>query len=177
MRLVRLLFLLCAMADGTAAGEASSYVALAPGITLETGDSWIDHGERYRLYGVQSCLRGTFYTDRAGDRRDCGEASMAVFAAYIRDTHPKCAAVTTVGTTRYVLCYGTVATQRLDLGTALIVEGYAFAALDAKGLPVQPSYAVAEQAAKERRTGLWQFADVQHPAVLLSRAARQSEGH
>ena len=65
-------------------GAAFSMADMAPRFQLK-------QGRRYRLYGVQTCLRGTTYTDHAGQRRDCGEASLAVLAAYITDTHPVCA--------------------------------------------------------------------------------------
>lgn len=175
MRCLWLLAPLLSFAGGVSA-LAADYRPLAPGVTLETGDSWIDYGEHYRLYGVQSCLRGTFFTNLSGQRQDCGEASIAVLAAFIKDMRPQCAPVTVVDNTRFVLCYGTVGGERLDLATALIMEGYAFAALDAKGLPIHAPYAVAEQQAKARKAGLWQFSDVQHPALLLGRAARQQEG-
>lgn len=152
--------------------NAADYTPLTPEARLETGDSWTRGGERYRLYGIQSCLRGTMFTDRAGQQRDCGEASIAVLAAFIKDTRPKCAPVIIIETTRFVLCYGTVGSQHVDLATALIMEGYVFAALDANGLPVHAPYAVAEQEARARKAGLWQFSDVQHPALLLSKAAK-----
>lgn len=148
---------------------APGYFELRQGVTLETGDTWIDDGRTYRLYGVQSCLRGTYYTNRTGVARDCGEASLVVLAAFIRDTNPVCAAVAQAGSTTYVACYGLVAGNRMDLAVMLVSSGFAFAALDASGLPIHPEYAVIEQDARERRAGLWQFDDVQHPAILLSR--------
>lgn len=175
MRFLKLLvpvaFITCQMT-----AMAADYEPLTTGITLETGDSWIDRGKRNRLYGVQSCLRGTFFTNRSGERRDCGEASMAVLAAFIRDTEPQCAPVAVVDNTRFVMCFGRVGKDRLDLATALITEGYAFAALNSSGLPIHPPYAVAEQQARARKTGLWQFSDVPHAALLLSQAARSLEG-
>jgi endonuclease YncB( thermonuclease family) len=68
-----------------------------------------------------------------------------------------------------VVCYATVGTDRLDLTNVLITSGYAFAALNGEGLPYHVPYAVAEQLARDKRAGLWQFEDVQHPAILLSR--------
>lgn len=164
------------LAAGTAAGAPEGYFELRPGITLESGDSWADAGERFRLYGVQACLRGTFYTDNAGERRDCGEASLAVLAAYIADTHPICAPVARDGDTVHVACYATIGPDRLDLATLLIASGYAFASLRADGLPHHPAYAVVEQGAREGGAGLWQFEDVQHPAILLSKAANARAG-
>jgi endonuclease YncB( thermonuclease family) len=146
------------------------YFDLLPGVTLESGDSWIQQGRRYRLYGVQTCLRGTTYTDHAGQRRDCGEASLAVLAAYITDTHPVCATISAQADTTYVACYATIGADRLDLANILIASGFAFAAVGVDGLPQHAPYAVVEQRAREKRVGLWQFDDVQHPAIVLGRA-------
>ncbi|WP_367118393.1 thermonuclease family protein, partial [Mesorhizobium sp.] len=104
---------------------------------------------------------------------DCGDASLAVFAAYIKDTKPVCAPVAKTADLSYVVCYATLGKDRLDLATMMIASGYAFASLNAEGLPFHPPYAVAEQDARDRRAGLWQFQDVQHPAVLLSRSANE----
>lgn len=152
----------------------SGYFDLTPGIMLDTGDAWQTGAKRYRLYGVQSCLRGTFYTDVSGKKRDCGEASMAVLAAFIKDTRPVCAPVVEVDGLTFVICYAVVGKQRLDLGLMMITKGYAFAALDRDGLPVHAPYAVAEQGARLAGEGLWQFKDIQHPAILLSGAAKRS---
>ena len=147
------------------------YFDLKPGIVLETGDTWNDGQSRYRLYGVQSCIRGTSYTDLQGQTRDCGDASLAVLAAFIKDTKPICAPAARTADLTYVVCYAAVAGERLDLATMLVSQGFAFAALDAKGLPVFPAYSVAEQDARARKAGLWQFSDVKHPAILLSQRA------
>ncbi|HEV2501789.1 MAG TPA: thermonuclease family protein [Mesorhizobium sp.] len=163
-----------ALFAGSGAGTApQGYFDLQPGVTLETGDTWIDEGKRYRLYGVQSCLRGTTYTDRSGEKRDCGEASLAMLAAYIRDTNPVCAPVAKSAGAIFVACYATIGGERLDLANILIASGFAFAALDAGGMPFHAPYAVVEQKARESRAGLWQFDDVQHPSILLSRAANE----
>lgn len=163
------------LTGGGAAAAPQGYFDLRPGVTLETGDSWIAGGKRYRLYGVQSCLRGTAYTDRSGEKRDCGEASLAMLAAYIRDTTPVCAPVAEIAGTVFVGCYATIGNERLDLANILIASGFAFAALDAGGMPFHAPYAVVEQKAREGRAGLWQFDDVQHPSIQLSRAANERD--
>ncbi|MGO4560202.1 thermonuclease family protein [Mesorhizobium sp. 2RAF21] len=162
-----------AFAGGWAEAAPQGYFDLQPGVTLETGDTWIAEGWRYRLYGVQSCLRGTAYTDRSGEKRDCGEASLAMLAAYIRDTSPVCAPVAKSADTTFVACYAMIGRERLDLANILIASGFAFAALDAGGMPFHAPYAVVEKKAREGRAGLWQFDDVQHPSILLSRAANE----
>ncbi|WP_028055491.1 thermonuclease family protein [Sinorhizobium medicae] len=165
----RALSLLLALLPTFVSAAPAGYCDLLPGVTLETGDTWVANGERFRLYGVQSCLRGTAYTDKHGQKRDCGEASLAVLAAYIKDTKPVCAPVVKKDGIAYVVCYATVGKQRLDLANVLITSGYAFAALNGEGMPYHVPYAVAEKLARDKRAGLWQFEDVQHPAILLSR--------
>ncbi|CDN57681.1 Succinoglycan biosynthesis protein ExoI-like protein (plasmid) [Neorhizobium galegae bv. officinalis bv. officinalis str. HAMBI 1141] len=157
-----------------ASGAPAGYFDFGPNVTFETGDTWISAGRRYRIYGLQSCLRQTFYTDRSGNKRDCGEASIAVLGAYVRDTHPLCAPVATQADLTFVTCYATVGGERLDLAMMMITEGFGFASLSSDGLPVYPTYAVAEQKAREARRGLWQFDDVQHPSILLSHAAKNA---
>jgi endonuclease YncB( thermonuclease family) len=167
------LFLVLAFGSTPAvAAPPDGYFHLGTGVTLESGDSWSDGGQHFRLFGMQACLRGTLYTDRTGARRDCGEASLAVLAAYIADTKPLCAQVAQTPETAFVSCYGTIGADRLDLAILMISSGFAFASLDERGLPHHSPYAVVEQAARERKIGLWQFDDVQHPAVLLGQAAR-----
>jgi endonuclease YncB( thermonuclease family) len=143
------------------------------GITIETGDTWIANGKQHRLYGVQSCLRGTAFTTISGSRQDCGEASLAMLAALIRDLKPVCAVVANAaeGTIRHMVCTATLEqngrVERLDLGTALIATGFAFAALGSDGKPVQSGYGAAEQESERARAGLWATGGFQHPAKVL----------
>jgi endonuclease YncB( thermonuclease family) len=163
-------FAIAALASHASAAPAG-YFDLRPGVAIESGETWIQDGKRFRLYGIQACLRGTFYTTANGKRMDCGDSSIAVLAAYIKDTSPVCAPVALSGNVTFVSCFAIVGQDRLDLGTLLIASGFAFASLNSQGKPYQMSYLVTEQTAKERREGLWRFADVQHPAIILSRQA------
>ena len=156
-----------------ASGAPQGYFDLTSGVSLVSGETWIQDGSKYRLYGVQACLRGTFYSVSKAEHLDCGESSIAVFAAYIKDTTPICAPVAKVKDLTYVSCYATVKQVRLDLGNLLITTGWAFASLDEKGAPYQMQYLVTEQTAKDRHAGLWQFPDVQHPSLILSTEARK----
>jgi endonuclease YncB( thermonuclease family) len=171
MKTPALLLALTFGSTSVAAAPPEGYFELTPDVTLESGDSWTQIGRHFRLFGVQACLRGTSYTDKLGARRDCGEASLAVLAAYIADTTPLCAQVAQSSRTTFVSCYAMIGADRLDLANLLISSGFAFASLDRRGLPHHASYAVAEQAAREERVGLWQFDDVQHPAILLGQTA------
>jgi endonuclease YncB( thermonuclease family) len=168
-------FLIAVSLLAPSAASAGSF-ELGPGVALESGDSWTEAGARYHLYGVQACLRGTFYTDLSGRREDCGDASLAVIAAFIADTKPVCTPVARTAAIVHVLCQATIGDDRVDLGDLMITSGYAFAALQPDGLPYWPAYAVAEQVARQKRAGLWRFDDVEHPAILLSRAAQDRPG-
>lgn len=171
-------FFIAALLATPASAAPEGYFDLKAGITLETGDTWTDEtGKKFRLYGVQSCLRGTYYTVESGIKQDCGDASLAMFAAYIQDTKPICAPIAQGQNITYVFCYATVGKNRLDLASVMITSGFVFAALNNDGLPVYPQYAVAEQQARNEQAGLWKFKDVQHPSILLSQMAKQKRGN
>jgi endonuclease YncB( thermonuclease family) len=136
---------------------------------------------RYRLYGVQSCLRGAAYTDQAGVRKDCGEASMFMLASVMQDLKPLCYAVaqTRDGSTQFVICSavltkGSNAGKTLDIGTVLISSGFGFAALKPDGEPVNSAYAVAQNMAEEKHKGLWAFSDLPDPNAALLQALPQA---
>lgn len=145
-----------------------------------TGDSWSDAGVTYRLYGVQSCLRGTSFTNAHGLRRDCGEASLAMLVALTRDLRPQCYAAAEQPETKtvFVFCVatrvaGAGAGSRIDLGTALIATGFAFAALKPDGQPVHAPYFVAQLVAQRAKAGLWVFPDLPDPNAIILRALHE----
>ena len=144
------------------------------GVEFLTGDTWRVGGQTYRLYGIQSCIRGTDFTNAAGAKKDCGEASLAYTAAIVRDGRPRCTTVAQVGNPPviYAVCAATVGRSILDLGMILITEGFAFAAADANGKPINLTYAVAEGDAQRARRGLWSATDLPHPTRILMEAAR-----
>ncbi|AVA23842.1 thermonuclease family protein [Rhizobium sp. NXC24] len=149
--------------------------------SFTTGDTWTYAGETHRLYGVQACLRGTYFTNGAGAPVDCGEASLAMLVSLIRDLKPECytAAWQAATKTRFVICVaqptsGSAAGSRIDLGTALISTGWAFAAVTPNGAPVHDPYIVAQDVAKKQRLGLWQFSDVPDPNVIILRDIRNA---
>ncbi|MGL5116784.1 MAG: hypothetical protein ACRC7C_15815 [Beijerinckiaceae bacterium] len=78
---------------------------------FETGDTWVANGQRFRLYGVQSCLRGTFFTNAQNQRVDCGEAGVAMLAAMVRDLKPLCSISLRGGSIAHVVCIANVAVQ------------------------------------------------------------------
>lgn len=144
------------------------------GVTFQTGDSWSANGQAFRLYGVQSCIRGTFFTNSAKVRTDCGEASVAYLAAIVRDTKPRCTAIARAGAPPVIfsVCAVHIGSNTLDLGTVLITQGFAFAATDATGKPTKFEYGVAESEASRAKRGLWSASDLPHPSTILMNAAR-----
>nr|WP_181377313.1 thermonuclease family protein [Ochrobactrum sp. LM19]AJW29979.1 hypothetical protein pLM19O2_p34 [Ochrobactrum sp. LM19] len=163
------------------AGSSNRQVFSIPpsGLDFLTGDTWIQNNQKLRLYGVQSCLRGTTYTDGAGQRQDCGAVSLAMLAALVRDTRPECSPVAQITAspndshpTVLVVCSAHIGNETVDLGTALITQGFAFAALSNDGAPVYFPYAAAEAIAKQARAGLWAYADIPHPNAVLSNVMR-----
>ncbi|MBX9909324.1 MAG: thermonuclease family protein [Beijerinckiaceae bacterium] len=160
---------------------ASRWFAISPTAVFETGDSWTDQGVLHRLYGVQACLRGTSFTNGAGVRRDCGEASLAMLVALIRDLQPQCHQATSPSHSRtvFVLCIatrnrGVGAGSRIDLGTALIASGFAFASIATDGRPVHQPYFVAQQVAARANAGLWAYPDTPEPNAVILRSLRDA---
>ena len=182
--------LLCAIAIAAPCARLNAQQKAAPpaklpvfdiplsGVTFETGDTWSQGGERFRLYGVQSCIRGTTFTNAAGRKGDCGETSLVYFAALIRDTRPRCTAIARSGAPPviYAVCAAHIGRTSLDLGTVLITQGFAFAAADAKGRAVNIAYAIAEADARAHRRGLWASIEFPYPNAILARAGRQNGG-
>lgn len=152
------------------------WLPFPPNATFETGDSWLANGQRFRLYGVQSCLRGTFFFNAQSQRVDCGEAGVAMLAAMVRDLKPLCNVSARSGDLAHVVCIANVTVQgratRLDLATALITAGYSFAAFNPDGRPVHEPYLVAQVAAQQAKRGFHALADVPDPNVILLRALR-----
>lgn len=152
------------------------WLPFPPNAVFETGDTWVANGQRFRLYGAQSCLRGTFFTNAQGQRIDCGEAGVAMLASMVRDLKPLCNVSARSGDLTYVVCIANVTVQgratRLDLATALITAGYSFAAINPDGRPVHEPYFVAQVASQQAKRGFHAFMDVPDPNVILLRALR-----
>lgn len=173
---LRLLLLVGATFPPANAHAQQQWFSFPANAVFETGDTWVADGQRFRLYGVQSCLRGTFFTNVQGQRVDCGEAGVAMLAAMVKDLKPQCAVSARAADLAYVVCVANVTVQgqptRLDLGTALIAAGYAFAALNPDSRPVHEPYAAAQAAARQAKRGFHAFADVPDPNAILLRALR-----
>ncbi|MCA3640341.1 MAG: thermonuclease family protein [Methylobacterium sp.] len=177
-----LLAMVAFLASLPVVAQTSPWAAIPENAIFETGDSWIAGGQRLRLYGVQACLRGTAFTNASGQRRDCGEASLAMLISLIRDYRPLCAPVLEGAPNgiRYVTCVAAPkgsqsAGSRIDLGTALIASGFAFAALQPDGKPIHLPYFVAELDAKRAKAGLWAFADLPEPGPIILKTLRAAQ--
>lgn len=139
---------------------------------FETGDTWISGGRRYRLYGLQACLRGTSVTVSGGLVRDCGELNLIMAQALIRDTKPICTTLQDIDQhNAIVACQTTTGQHRYDLATYMIAQGWGFSAVDATGRLIVPGYRVAEESARSARAGLWANADIPHPVAVLMKQA------
>ncbi len=167
-------------ADSIRAQTAAATIAIPPDATYLSGDSWqavampgAPSGV-HRLYGVQSCLRGTFVVAE-GQRRDCGAISMVYLAGLVRLGAPRCRAVAESAQPRQtlVICRATLAGQDIDLGQALIAAGFAFAAYAPSGEPVAIAYVAAEEIARKEKAGLWRYPDLPHPTPILLGALKQ----
>lgn len=171
---------LVALGSASAETPAARWFPVPVSALYLTGDSWSDAGVTYRLYGVQSCLRGTSFTNAHGLKRDCGEVSLAMLVALTRDLRPQCydAAEQPQTKTVFVFCVATWVTgagagSRIDLGTALIATGFAFAALKPDGQPVHAPYFVAQLVAQRAKAGLWAFPDLPEPNAIILRALHE----
>ncbi|MBZ5762293.1 thermonuclease family protein [Rhizobium sp. VS19-DR104.2] len=143
---------------------------------FETGDTWNVDTQTYRLFGVQACIRGTLVTTDNGIKRDCGDLSLKMLTALVKAWNPLCAVVGFNSSTKYVVCYADIEAaggrQRVELGTALISSGFAFAAQNALGGPVSISYWAAEREAERTRAGLWAYPDLPNPNAALLKALK-----
>ncbi len=162
--------------------QRSPWFEIPANATFETGDTWAVEGKRFRLYGVQSCLRQTSFTNEHDQKRDCGEASLAMLIALIRDLKPLCYPAATIAgaQTQFVFCFGVVPqgrdkAARVDLGMSLVTLGYGFASLKLDGTPVHQPYLVVQQLAKSSRAGLWAYPDLPEPNAIILQAARYRE--
>ena len=164
----------------TAQTAPNRWAPIPDNAVFETGDTWMANGQRFRLYGVQACLRGTFFTNTAGVKRDCGEASLAMLVSLVRDLRPVCTTVAWNDTSAIslvtciaILDRGAAKGSRIDLGTALISGGFGFAALKSDSQPVHQSYFVAQIVAQKGKSGLWAYPDLPEPNTLILRAMKR----
>ncbi|RZS76905.1 endonuclease YncB(thermonuclease family) [Phyllobacterium myrsinacearum] len=139
-----------------------------PDAAFETGDTWPSHGKRYRLYGVQSCIRGTRIIVSGNVKRDCGALNILMVQAIVKDTIPTCSVIRTIDEyNALVICQTRAGTRSYDLASLLIARGWGFAAIDETRKLIVPAYRMLEEAARQARAGLWAYSDLPHPLGIL----------
>ncbi|MGP4670167.1 thermonuclease family protein [Agrobacterium pusense] len=159
-------------ANDAAQLQSTAFVPFPSNAQFETGDSWISGGRRYRLYGLQACLRGTAVTLPTGALRDCGELNVIMMQALVRDTKPVCTSIQMIDQNNAVVaCQTTGGAHRYDLATYIIAQGWGFAAVDSTGRLIVPGYRIAEESARAARAGLWAYPDMPHPVSVLMQQA------
>lgn len=162
-----------AMANG--AESKTGFMPFPTKAQFETGDSWIAGGRRYRLYGLQACLRSTHVTVSGGVVRDCGELNVIMAQALIRDARPVCKYIKNIDQHNAVVaCQTTTGQHRYDLATYMIAQGWGFAAVDGTGQLIVPGYRAAEESARSARAGLWAYPDLPHPVSILAQRMEAS---
>jgi endonuclease YncB( thermonuclease family) len=166
-----LILAIAAVPEFTLAGSTGTSFSVPANIQIETGDTWSQDGRKYRLYGVQSCLRGTNFI-AASEIVDCGLMSLAQFAALFQTVPVSCQTVALAKDgAEFAVCRARIGiggdgNNVVDLGTALIASGFAFAATDQTGTAVNANYLIAELVAKKNRSGLW-AGEFRHPVQML----------
>ena len=74
----------------------------------------------------------------------------------------------------FTVCAAHVGQNTLDLGTILISQGFAFAAVSPIGKASQFTYSVVEGEAQKTGRGLWAAKDLPHPTKVLADALKAS---
>ncbi|AID34391.1 MULTISPECIES: thermonuclease family protein [Mesorhizobium] len=143
-------FSVCVSAQAQDASDSAAPFVVSKSAQLLTGDTWREGNHIFRLYGMQSCLRGTWAEQPNGNKLDCGNISLAHLAALFDSASVTCQPIGyALDKAVFVVCGAQMNGETIDVGTALIATGYAFAATTAKGKVVNESYLVAEINAKD----------------------------
>jgi len=154
----------------TTARAQDETISFPAAVSFETGDSWQYKGRKFRLFGVQACIRGTVYRGPDGAESDCGMQSIASLAALFSTGSIGCQPVGRAkDDATFVVCAAQLDNTTVDVGTALISSGAAFAAVFPSGAPVSAAYAVAEKSAKDNTSGLWSGTFTHPVSVLLDK--------
>ncbi|WP_226622990.1 thermonuclease family protein [Brucella anthropi] len=154
----------------TTARAQEETISFPSAVSFETGDSWQYEGRKFRLFGVQACIRGTTYRAPDGAESDCGMQSIASLAALFSTGSIGCQPVGRAkDDATFVVCAAQLDNTTVDVGTALISSGAAFAAVFPSGAPVSAAYAIAEKSASDNTSGLWSGTFTHPVSVLLDK--------
>lgn len=159
-----------ALLVATTARAQEQTISFPAAVSFETGESWHYEGRKFRLFGVQACIRGTVYRAPDGAESDCGMQSIASLAALFSTGSIGCQPVGRAkDDATFVVCAAQLDNKTVDVGTALISSGAAFAAVFPSGTPVSAAYAVAESSARDEASGLWSGTFAHPVSVLLNK--------
>jgi endonuclease YncB( thermonuclease family) len=159
-----------ALLVATTARAQEQTISFPSAVRFETGDSWQYEGRKFRLFGVQACIRGTVYRAPDGAESDCGMQSIASLAALFSTGSIGCQPVGRAkDDATFVVCAAQLDSTTVDVGTALISSGAAFTAVFPSGAPVSSAYAVAESSARDSASGLWSGTFTHPVSVLLDK--------
>jgi len=129
-----------------------------------SGDLITIAGTRVRLAGIAAPMTGQTCRNRYGHEYDCFQISVQVLTSLIADRDASCTVESTDRTGQKVaLCR----VEGVDLGTAMVARGWAFAYHS-----LSPDYAAAEAYAQSRRLGMW-AGQVEKPWQFESRRLRE----
>ncbi len=166
----------CSAVSKSITSAQQAWQPIPASAVFETGDTWNVDGQTYRLFGVQACIRGTSVTTDNG-KHDCGDLSLHMLTGLVKTWRPLCAVVGVNSSIKYVVCYADIKVaggrQRVELGTALISSGFAFAAQNSLGGPASIAYWAAEQEAEKAKAGLWAYPDLPNPNEVLLKALKE----
>jgi endonuclease YncB( thermonuclease family) len=166
----------CSAVSKSITSAQQAWQPIPASAVFETGDTWNVDGQTYRLFGVQACIRGTSVTTDNG-KHDCGDLSLHMLTGLVKTWNPLCAVVGFNSSLKYVVCYADIVVasgrQRVELGTALISSGFAFAAQNSLGGPASITYWAAEQEAEKTKAGLWAYPDLPNPNAVLLKALKE----
>ncbi len=164
------LLIVMALLLATTARAQEETISFPAAVSFETGDSWQYEGRKFRLFGVQACIRGMVYRAPDGAESDCGMQSIASLAALFSTGSIGCQPVGRAkDDATFVVCAAQLDDTTVDVGTALISSGAAFAAVFPSGAPVSAAYAVAEKSARDKASGLWSGTFAHPVSVLLDK--------
>lgn len=128
------------------------------------GDLLSIRGRRVRLMGIDAPDRGQVCLNRYGSGFDCAAISVGVLKALIGDGEIEC---TLADRDRDGLDQGECRARGVDLGTAMVARGWAFAYRS-----LTAAYQQAEAYAQSKRLGLWS-GKVEKPWQWRSRRLRE----
>lgn len=110
------------------------------------GDTIEVHGERIRLFGIDTPETGQPWWDKDGEQQDAGRLSMEALSALVKGRR---LSVRVLREDQYRRSVAIVKVDRRDIGRLLVSRGWAFAS------PGSDRYRRTQASAKRQKKGLW----------------------